>query len=282
VAGALLALHAVWLLQLGGTDYVLKHPRSNVFHANKEGICSCLGFFALYLLAEHVGEFALVRSKAAAAKPTAASLSSLPAGLLRTQAPTSLTGPPCSNTNPPPSLYPDRSHKPDIQAGEKLYLYLSRPATVAAAVSVVVVVVGAVFAEASRSSSSSAAAAAAAQNAILPVWLSVCVASAALLLLLLCCSVFVNAAHRFLVSPSITPPASSSPPPSLYTNNSSSVSLYMWVEWKRRLSVLLAVSVLSFVSVLFLHSNLQACSRRLVNTCYVAWSMAHNTSALFC
>jgi phosphatidylinositol glycan class W len=53
---AVLGVYQLWLSLGGGTEYVIKHPRSNLLHANKEGITSTAGYLALHLLSGYVSE----------------------------------------------------------------------------------------------------------------------------------------------------------------------------------------------------------------------------------
>eukprot|EP01134_Creolimax_fragrantissima_P000418 CFRG0418T1 len=42
---------------LGGKEYILEHPRTNLVHANKEGICSIVGYTGLYLIGAGLGRY---------------------------------------------------------------------------------------------------------------------------------------------------------------------------------------------------------------------------------
>jgi phosphatidylinositol glycan class W len=47
-------------LSFGGvTEYILEHPRTNVLHANKEGLCSWIGYLAIYLIGAQCGSWLL-------------------------------------------------------------------------------------------------------------------------------------------------------------------------------------------------------------------------------
>ena len=59
LGAALLAAYQSALSAGGLTAYVLTQPRTNLLHANKEGVCSWLGFLALYLLGVGAGRVAL-------------------------------------------------------------------------------------------------------------------------------------------------------------------------------------------------------------------------------
>lgn len=63
MGGFVLVVYQMALSWGGLTDYVMDHPRTNIFHANKEGVCSSIGYFALYLLSAQVGRFSLDEDK---------------------------------------------------------------------------------------------------------------------------------------------------------------------------------------------------------------------------
>jgi phosphatidylinositol glycan class W len=56
---ALLGAYQLALSRGGLTEYILEHPRSNVLHANKEGLCSWIGYLALYLIGAWCGSWML-------------------------------------------------------------------------------------------------------------------------------------------------------------------------------------------------------------------------------
>eukprot|EP01132_Coremiostelium_polycephalum_P002712 gene2712-3365_t len=47
--------YQVLLSRYGLTDYILNHPRDNLFSANKEGICSLAGYISIYLIGIKIG-----------------------------------------------------------------------------------------------------------------------------------------------------------------------------------------------------------------------------------
>jgi phosphatidylinositol glycan class W len=68
---AVLGLYQLWLSLGGGTEYVMEHPRSNLLHANKEGITSTAGYLALHLLSGYVSEILLSDNDTLATTPAA-------------------------------------------------------------------------------------------------------------------------------------------------------------------------------------------------------------------
>ena len=62
--GVVVCLSYQCALSFGGlSEYILHHPRSNIVHANKEGLCSSIGMFALFLLASAITDWLLNPSK---------------------------------------------------------------------------------------------------------------------------------------------------------------------------------------------------------------------------
>ncbi|KNC76319.1 hypothetical protein SARC_11173 [Sphaeroforma arctica JP610] len=54
--GLAIATAYQWVLDnYGGEQYILEHPRSSIIHANKEGVCSIVGYTALYLMGCGIG-----------------------------------------------------------------------------------------------------------------------------------------------------------------------------------------------------------------------------------
>lgn len=50
-------------LTFGLSDYIQYHPRTNLFHQNKEGILSSIGYLALYLYGSQLGSAVLKSRK---------------------------------------------------------------------------------------------------------------------------------------------------------------------------------------------------------------------------
>eukprot|EP00163_Fabomonas_tropica_P017223 TRINITY_DN3064_c0_g4_i1.p1 TRINITY_DN3064_c0_g4~~TRINITY_DN3064_c0_g4_i1.p1 ORF type:complete len:141 (-),score=18.14 TRINITY_DN3064_c0_g4_i1:29-451(-) len=48
-------VYEILLVKFGLTDYIMEHPRSNLIHANKEGIMSSLGYYAMFLIGAQLG-----------------------------------------------------------------------------------------------------------------------------------------------------------------------------------------------------------------------------------
>lgn len=55
LGAALLVVYQVALSAGGLTEYILEHPRTNLLHANKEGLCSWIGYVAIYLIGAWCG-----------------------------------------------------------------------------------------------------------------------------------------------------------------------------------------------------------------------------------
>ncbi|KAL6050061.1 GPI-anchored wall transfer protein [Balamuthia mandrillaris] len=56
---ALLTGYQFCLSNMGLREYILEHPRTNLFHQNKEGFCSSIGYLALYFIGAQLGNFVL-------------------------------------------------------------------------------------------------------------------------------------------------------------------------------------------------------------------------------
>eukprot|EP01027_Heterolobosea_sp_BB2_P015308 GEZU01021916.1.p1 GENE.GEZU01021916.1~~GEZU01021916.1.p1 ORF type:complete len:482 (-),score=98.40 GEZU01021916.1:350-1795(-) len=56
VGAAIIIVYEFALLKLGLKDYILHHPRENFISANKEGICSSIGYLAIYFFGVAVGK----------------------------------------------------------------------------------------------------------------------------------------------------------------------------------------------------------------------------------
>jgi len=51
----LISVYQIALSRFGLREYILDHPRDNLLHANKEGICSLLGYLSIYLIGIQIG-----------------------------------------------------------------------------------------------------------------------------------------------------------------------------------------------------------------------------------
>ena len=61
IGASLLCCYQSLLSAFGLTDYLMDAPRVSLFSANKEGICSSLGYQALYLISVAVGHFIFLK-----------------------------------------------------------------------------------------------------------------------------------------------------------------------------------------------------------------------------
>lgn len=59
VGVAILIVYQLALSFGGLTEYIIDHPRTNLLHANKEGLCSWIGYLAIYLFGAECGSWLL-------------------------------------------------------------------------------------------------------------------------------------------------------------------------------------------------------------------------------